>query len=67
MKLTAGNLTHEHIGKTATFIVPGYESAPTTGEIYQISHLAEVTEILIPYTISAALPHNTPITIQEGQ
>lgn len=65
--LTAKELSGEHIGKRVEVIVPGYDGTPVTGTIRQICQSSSWTEIKTSYTRGVSVPHNTPITIQEGQ
>lgn len=67
VNLTAKQLSGEHIGKTVTFVVPGFNDTPITGEIWHVYQMYDRTEILMPQRGTARVPHETPITIQEGQ
>ena len=67
MNITAKELSGEHIGKHISVVIPGFNGEPVTGEIWHVYQMYEHTEIIIPGAGTARVPHNTPITIQEGQ
>lgn len=67
MNITAKELSGRHLGKTVTFVVPGYNGEPITKRLQQIRHYATFVSLHFSSTNSACVEPWTPITIQEGQ
>lgn len=67
MNITAKELSGMHIGKQFEIAAPGYDGTPVVGVIQQIRQYRTWTEIQMSLTRGVDVPHDTPITIQEGQ
>lgn len=69
MNITAKELSGVHIGKAITVILDGLhlETERHTGILYAVSHGSRLVSVTLGIARIEGIPHDTPITIQEGQ